>query len=194
MSVSRTLLYSFSYSLLLITTAVVESAEISSSIAAGTVRVLRDNDISSNNTESSSHGFGNSTGDNFNNNNMNNNSSPSTHGNSFEFIAFLVWYLILVGCCIIPTCCAYRRRRLAEQRYLMHQANLQRMRQNGLFVLSNFQHAHPDGMGGSYLVRRYNNGNNHHNSERIQQDRLRALTDTLKGTTMVRLPFFLAVN
>jgi hypothetical protein len=105
-----------------------------------------------------------------------NSGGPSNH--SFEFVAFLVWYLVLVGCCIIPTCCSYRRRRLAEQRYLLHQANLHRMQQNGLFVLSNF-HYRTSEDGSPYIVRRYN-------SEQIQQERLRILTEELQETTVVR--------
>jgi hypothetical protein len=110
----------------------------------------------------------------------NTNTGPSNNGSSnhsFEFVAFLVWYLVLVGCCIIPTCCSYRRRRLAEQRYLLHQANLHRMQQNGLFVLSNF-HYRTSEDGSPYIVRRYN-------SERIQQERVRILTEELQDTTVV---------
>mmetsp|Transcript_1564 Transcript_1564/g.1966 ORF Transcript_1564/g.1966 Transcript_1564/m.1966 type:complete len:329 (+) Transcript_1564:154-1140(+) len=34
----------------------------------------------------------------------------------YEFVAFLAWYMFLVLCCVIPTVCAYRRRRLNEFR------------------------------------------------------------------------------
>jgi hypothetical protein len=135
-------------------------------------RMLHTNETSltqySNNTTTSNTNVGRSNG-------------PNSH--SFEFVAFLVWYLVLVGCCIIPTCCSYRRRRLAEQRYLLHQANLHRMQQNGLFVLSNF-HYRTSEDGSPYIVRRYN-------SERIQQERLRILTEELQNTTVVRVFAFL---
>lgn len=32
-------------------------------------------------------------------------------GDSLEFFAFLLWYMFLVVCCVLPTFCAYRRRR-----------------------------------------------------------------------------------
>mmetsp|Transcript_18861 Transcript_18861/g.46736 ORF Transcript_18861/g.46736 Transcript_18861/m.46736 type:complete len:404 (-) Transcript_18861:339-1550(-) len=35
--------------------------------------------------------------------------------NSVEFIAFLLWYSFLVFCCVLPTCCAYRRRQMLMQ-------------------------------------------------------------------------------
>jgi len=33
----------------------------------------------------------------------------------YEFIAFVCWYVFLIVCCVIPTACAYRRRRNAER-------------------------------------------------------------------------------
>ena len=87
----------------------------------------------------------------------------------FEFIAFLLWYLFLVFCCVVPTCCAYRRRRQAELRLTaQQQANLnQRLQHSNMYILSNMQrHAN--------------------NSERIQQERKRLLGEELKATTMVR--------
>jgi hypothetical protein len=47
--------------------------------------------------------------------------SSSTNNNSnepdiFEFLGFVAWYLFLVICCIVPTACAYRRRRLQDYR------------------------------------------------------------------------------
>jgi len=34
----------------------------------------------------------------------------------YEFVAFLAWYVFLVMCCVVPTACAYRRRRANEAR------------------------------------------------------------------------------
>lgn len=33
----------------------------------------------------------------------------------YEFIAFVFWYVFLILCCVVPTACAYRRRRNAER-------------------------------------------------------------------------------
>lgn len=33
----------------------------------------------------------------------------------YELLAFVCWYVFLILCCIIPTACAYRRRRQADQ-------------------------------------------------------------------------------
>lgn len=106
--------------------------------------------------------------------NNNGSNNPNAGGsNVYEFVAFLLWYIFLVLCCVIPTCCAYRRRRQMEQRFVLQQASMHRIQQNGnLFILSNLQQRHTQ-------VRRLN-------SERVQQERLRILTDELKGTTMVR--------
>jgi hypothetical protein len=46
-------------------------------------------------------------------------SSSGTNNNAskpdiFEFLGFVAWYLFLVVCCIVPTACAYRRRRLQD--------------------------------------------------------------------------------
>ena len=29
---------------------------------------------------------------------------------AYEFIAFIFWYAAMIACCVVPTCCAYRRR------------------------------------------------------------------------------------
>lgn len=90
---------------------------------------------------------------------------------SLELVAILVWYIFLVICCVVPTFCAYRRRRLLEQQFALERANLHRLQQSSnLLMLSNLQQS-------SEISRR--------NSERVQQERHRALTDELKGTTMV---------
>jgi hypothetical protein len=85
---------------------------------------------------------------------------------AYEFVAFLLWYIFLVLCCVVPTCCAYRRRRIVEQRIALQQANMSRLQQSNLFILSNM-HARRDG-------------------EQLQAERLRLLTQELKSTTMVR--------
>jgi len=96
-------------------------------------------------------------------------SSSSSMGNDrFEFIAFLLWYIFLVFCCVVPTCCAYRRRRRAELRLATQQANLNRLQHSNLFILSNLQR-------------------HSQNTERIQLERKRLLTEELKATTMVRV-------
>jgi hypothetical protein len=43
------------------------------------------------------------------------NSQDNSRGSN-EYLPFLLWYLLLVLCCILPTCFAYRRRRLLERR------------------------------------------------------------------------------
>ena len=106
-----------------------------------------------------------------NSNSTNNDDTQDMASDSdrFEFIAFLLWYLFLVFCCVVPTCCAYRRRRQAELRLTaQQQANLnQRLQHSNMYILSNMQrHAN--------------------NSERIQQERKRLLGEELKATTMVR--------
>lgn len=83
---------------------------------------------------------------------------------AYEFVAFLLWYIFLVLCCVVPTCCAYRRRRIVEQRIALQQANMSRLQQSNLFILSNM-HARRDG-------------------EQLQAERLRLLTQELKSTTM----------
>lgn len=57
---------------------------------------------------------------------------------TYEFVAFLLWYLFLVLCCIVPTCCAYRRRRMVESRLVQHQFDLQRLQQQQLNGQPNF--------------------------------------------------------
>jgi Ring finger domain len=48
---------------------------------------------------------------------------------AYEFVAFVMWYLFLVMCCVVPTCCAYHRRRHLEARLVEQRANehMQRM-------------------------------------------------------------------
>jgi hypothetical protein len=103
-----------------------------------------------------------------------NGAPDSSPDDAYEFIAFLLWYIFLVLCCIVPTCCAYRRRRLVELQLAQQHANLHRMQRNDLFILSNLEH--------NSQIRRQN-------PERVQQERLRILTDELEGTTMVRYTY-----
>lgn len=103
-----------------------------------------------------------------NSNNNSDSDSQNMESDRFEFVAFLLWYLFLVFCCVVPTCCAYRRRRQMELRLTaQQQANLnQRLQHSNLYILSNMQrHAN--------------------NSERIQQERKRILGEELNATTMV---------
>jgi len=64
-----------------------------------------------------------------------NNEEGFKSGRDFlEFVGFLAWYLMLVTCCIIPPCLAYRRRRNWERRNA-RQIYLQRMAASGLIFL-----------------------------------------------------------
>jgi hypothetical protein len=82
-----------------------------------------------------------------------------------EFLAFLIWYIFLVLCCLIPTCCAYRRRRIMEHRLAEQQATMQqRLQQSNLLFLSNFAN---DAAGPS-----------------LERVRTQLITDDLASTTM----------
>lgn len=70
---------------------------------------------------------GNATGDSTDGNSDN---SGKNEQDTYEFVAFLLWYLFLVLCCVIPTCCAYRRRRILESRLAQHQFDLQQRQQH----------------------------------------------------------------
>lgn len=97
-------------------------------------------------------------------------SSSSSSGNgrdAYEFVAFLLWYLFLVLCCVIPTCCAYRRRRLVEARIAQQQASVNRIERQNLFILSSLRQSQQ-------------------NTERIREQRGTKITEKLKETTMVR--------
>ena len=52
-------------------------------------------------------------------------------GDSFEFVAFLLWYMFLVVCCVLPTFCAYRRRR---QMARLAERQSQLVLQNAVFI------------------------------------------------------------
>ena len=98
-----------------------------------------------------------------------NNSNNSDHGrDAYEFVAFLLWYLFLVLCCVIPTCCAYRRRRLVEARIQQQQDSVNRIERQNLFILSSLRQ-------------------NQENTERLRELRGEKLAEHLKETTMVRI-------
>lgn len=44
-----------------------------------------------------------------------------------EFVGFLAWYVLLIVCCIIPPCLAYRRRRSMDRVTIQQREYLQRM-------------------------------------------------------------------
>mmetsp|Transcript_26405 Transcript_26405/g.39032 ORF Transcript_26405/g.39032 Transcript_26405/m.39032 type:complete len:246 (+) Transcript_26405:133-870(+) len=82
-----------------------------------------------------------------------------------EFVGFLAWYLMLVSCCIIPPCLAYRRRRNWERRNA-RQIYLQRMAASGLIILGESER---------------------HNEELDEEARIeksRKIINALKATTM----------
>lgn len=109
----------------------------------------------------------------------NNNNSNSNHKDgldnqhdgqeAYEFVLFLLWYLFLVFCCVLPTCCAYRRRRLLEaqmtQQQRERQVTFDQLREEHLFVVSNFHIT------------------NHHGA--FQEDRMRRIAEVVQGTTFV---------
>lgn len=90
---------------------------------------------------------------------------PPENKDAYEFVAFLLWYIFLVLCCVIPTCCAYRRRRLLDARMREQQANLSRLQQSNLFIISNLHHARE--------------------CEQLSEERARVFKDELAKTTMV---------
>mmetsp|Transcript_1828 Transcript_1828/g.4372 ORF Transcript_1828/g.4372 Transcript_1828/m.4372 type:complete len:446 (-) Transcript_1828:198-1535(-) len=44
---------------------------------------------------------------------------------SYEFIAFILWYFAMILFCIVPTCCAYRRRRRLSRELLTRQRTME---------------------------------------------------------------------
>jgi len=102
----------------------------------------------------------------------NNNSSHQTLSRSagrdaYEFVAFLLWYLFLVLCCVVPTCCAYRRRRLVEARIAHQQASVNRIERQNLFILSSLRHSQQ-------------------HTDQIQEQRGEKLKEKLRYCTLVR--------
>lgn len=104
------------------------------------------------------------------NNNHHKDGSDNEHDGQevYEFVLFLLWYLFLVFCCVLPTCCAYRRRRLLEARLTQqqreHQASFDQLREQNLFVISNFHIT---------------------NHGAFQEDRMRRIAEVVQGTTFV---------
>lgn len=82
---------------------------------------------------------------------------------AYEFVAFVLWYLFLIVCCVLPTCCAYRRRRLVESRIAAQRANFDRLRQHNFFVISNM----------------------HIYEEAIKEERSQKIAEELQATTFV---------
>jgi hypothetical protein len=96
--------------------------------------------------------------------NTNTNSDPQP--DILEFLGFVAWYLFLVVCCIVPTACAYRRRRIQDnlRRNHMHHPNTQQ--QQAYFTNFAFSQRVPEG------------------HERIS---LKEIQDVLEKTSMVSL-------
>lgn len=110
-----------------------------------------------------------------------NGSMGDTGGNgqdTYEFVAFLLWYLFLVLCCIVPTCCAYRRRRMVESRLAQHHFDLQRLQQQQLSGHPNF-----------LLLDQISSSNPHsrRNNEEYRRLRKEKIGETLQATTLVSL-------
>ena len=92
---------------------------------------------------------------------------------TYEFVSFLLWYLFLVICCILPTCCAYRRRRLVEAR-MAQQLSFERLHQQNVFILSHLRAEISSSSGGM-------------DSEQIKAERTRRITEELQSTTFVSM-------
>lgn len=87
---------------------------------------------------------------------------------AYEFVAFLLWYLFLVLCCVVPTCCAYRRRRLVEARIAEQQASISQMERQNIYMLSGLRHH-----------------SSQNDTEYVREQRGGKITEKLKDTTMV---------
>jgi hypothetical protein len=104
-----------------------------------------------------------------------------TGGNAqdtYEFVAFLLWYLFLVLCCIVPTCCAYRRRRLVERRLAQHHFDLQRLQQQQLNGHPNFLLLDQISSSNPQLRR---------NNEEYRRIRKEKIAELLQATTVVSI-------
>jgi hypothetical protein len=108
--------------------------------------------------------------------------SNSNDGSDYEFIAFIVWYICLIMCCIVPTFCAYRRRRLLHMRFAQHQARQEELRQWGLRQPDHvFLTADGVSSNGTILLQRQDLME----SETAKAERVRRLEESLKETTFV---------
>ena len=113
--------------------------------------------------------FGNSTsGNSWDNQHSGNGQRAETGQDTYEFVAFVLWYLFLVLCCVVPTCCAYRRRRLVEARLAQQQYDLHRLQQQqpNFLILDQLSSAR-------------------HHSEPYRRAKTDLLTQELNRTTMV---------
>ena len=95
---------------------------------------------------------------------------------TYEFVAFLLWYMFLVLCCIVPTCCAYRRRRMVESRLAQHHFDLARLQQQQM-------NGHPNFL----LLDQISSANPHarRNNEEYRRIRKEKIGETLQATTLV---------
>jgi len=84
---------------------------------------------------------------------------------TYEFIAFLLWYSALVLCCIVPTYCGYRRRRQNDVRMAQQEQNINRWQ--------------------TQAANMYAVAGLRQDSEQIQAHRTAHLEKELKLTTMV---------
>ena len=98
---------------------------------------------------------------------------------AYEFVAFLLWYLFLVLCCVLPTCCAYRRRRLMEARLAQQQANFDQIHQQNVFILSNLHLRQAGGAMGAGGLRL------DLDSDEARAERTKRISAALKPTTFV---------
>lgn len=88
------------------------------------------------------------------------------HGrDAYEFVAFLLWYLFLVLCCVIPTCCAYKRRRVVEARMQHQQDSVNRIERQNLFILSSLRQSQQ-------------------NTDSVREQRGEMIAESLKATSM----------
>jgi Ring finger domain len=113
-------------------------------------------------------------------------SGDSGSRGAYEFVAFILWYLFLVLCCIVPTCCAYRRRRVLEARYgpdgqagitleQLQQLQQAQQLQNGVYLLPTLQQRQDLFRSAQDLME----------SDVAKAERTRRLEESLKASTFV---------
>lgn len=112
--------------------------------------------------------------------NTTNNGSTGETGedgtNSYQFAAFVLWYVVLVLCCLVPTYCEYRRRRMVESRLAQHHFDLQQLQQQQLNGHANF-----------LLLDRGANSQSIANNEEYRRIRIEKIRERLQATTLVSL-------